>query len=351
MKRWAAIARFGGIGDNLIAGSPLMALKRMGYMTEMITAEPTHVVYHHNPHIDKLTVKKGGFSATDLFNSRDSEYDIFVHASHSVEGRHALFKAMTSFWWPPEYRRQLCGGSYLETIHDLAGVPYDMGPLFFCSEEEKAHALITKRTIADRFILWVLSGTRVDKVYPYTTAAVPRIIREVGAPVVLMGGPSELEQQMARAVRDEVAIDNGSADGCHIAISKTDGGPKHWPLRSALSFALQADLVVTPDTGTAWAVAMEKMPKIVLISHASVENITKHWVNTTALSADPDRVPCWPCHRLHDTIDTCVPGKQGKPACVSDISVEALVAKVAEKWNEGGNVIHINTQKRYAVAS
>jgi ADP-heptose:LPS heptosyltransferase len=60
VKRWAGIARLGGIGDNLIAGSPLAALKRMGYMTEVITGQSdAHVVYHHNPHIDKLTLKLG----------------------------------------------------------------------------------------------------------------------------------------------------------------------------------------------------------------------------------------------------------------------------------------------------
>jgi ADP-heptose:LPS heptosyltransferase len=344
MKRWAAIARFGGIGDNLIAGSPLKALKRMGYMTEVLTAEPTHVVFHHNPYIDKITVRKATQgNATDLFNTRDKEYDVFVHASHSVEGRHALFKGMTSFWWSDEYRRKLCGGSYLETAHDLAGVPHDFGPLYHSSEEERANALKAKATIGERFLLWVISGTRVDKVYPYTTSAVPRIIREVGAPVMLMGGPGE--QEMAQAIRDQVVIDNGSSDGLYLAVTKSDGGPKHWPLRTSLSLALTADLVVTPDTGTAWAVAMEKMPKIVLISHASVENITKHWVNTTSLHADSDAVPCWPCHKLHDDISTCVPNKHGKPSCVSNISVETVVQTVAEKWRADQNVIHINPRR------
>ena len=47
MNRWAAVARFGGIGDNLIAASPLRALKRMGYMTEVITSPPNNSVFLH----------------------------------------------------------------------------------------------------------------------------------------------------------------------------------------------------------------------------------------------------------------------------------------------------------------
>jgi ADP-heptose:LPS heptosyltransferase len=105
---------------------------------------------------------------------------------------------------------------------------------------------------------------------------------------------------------------------------------------------MMADLVVTPDTGTAWAVAMEQMPKIVMVSHASAENITKHWVNTTTLHADPQRVPCWPCHRLHNDISTCVPDKDvGKgAACMGDISVETVVQAVDKAWSKpAGNVV------------
>jgi ADP-heptose:LPS heptosyltransferase len=351
MNRWAAIARFGGVGDNLIAGSPLAALKRMGYMTEVITGEPNHSLYFHNPHIDKLSIKitQRDLPQNDLpawqkwFESRANEYDVFVHASHSCEGRHALFKTMTAFWWPVEARRKICAGSYLETIHDIAGVPYEFGPLFYSSEEERIYALIVKKRIGERFILWVLSGTRVDKVYPYASMAVARIIKEIGAPVVLMGGPKEMEHSMATAIRDHVALANGSREGLHLAVPEDIiGSPKCWPLRTCLAFAQVADLVVTPDTGTAWAVAFEPMPKIVMVSHASKENITKHWFNTTTLHADPDRVPCWPCHRLHDDPSTCVENKEKNgAACISDISVERLVQTVAEQWTKGTNVIPI----------
>lgn len=348
MNRWACIARFGGIGDNLIAGSVLAPLKRMGYMTEVITGEPNHVVFHHNPHLDKLSVKKTerDLPQNDLpawqkhFESRAHEYDVFVHASHSCEGRHALFKTMTAFWWPQEVRRKICAGSYLETVHDIAGVPYDFGPLFYSSAEERTNALATKAQIGDRFILWVLSGTRIDKVYPYASMAIGRIIRELRAPVCLMGGPGDKEHAMATAIRDHVALQNGTREGLHLAVPEA-GGERCWPLRSSLAFAQCADLIVTPDTGTAWAVAFEPMPKIAMVSHASAENITKHWVNTTTLHADQDRVPCWPCHRLHDDTSTCVENREKNgAACISDISVERLVQTTAAQWTGERNIIH-----------
>lgn len=355
----------GGVGDNLIAASPLKALKRMGYMTEVLSCEGNHVVFQNNPYLDKLSLKKyskelikGGLENHDQwawqqwFENRADEYDLFIHASHSCEGRHAIFKTMTSFWWPQDYRRKLCAGSYLETVHDIGGVPLDLGPLFWPTAEEYANAYLTKQKIGERYILWVLSGTRVDKVYPYATMAVARILREVKAPVLLMGGPSEKEHAMASSIRDFVALNNGSREGLHLAVPAVGGGPNCWPLRTALTQALVADLVVTPDTGTAWAVAFEQMPKIVMVSHASAENITKHWINTTTLHADPARVPCWPCHRLHDGPETCVTNKEGNgAACISDISVERLVATVAEKWAQPSNVIAFPAVARGAGSS
>ena len=147
--RWAGIARLGGIGDDLIAASVLRPLKRLGYKTDMIAGEGNHVLFHNNPYIDKLSVKaKGDIPEGEewhkWFHSRSKEYDIFVHLSHSCEVRHALFPAMTQFWLPVEYRRKICAGSYLETVHDIAGIAYDFGPLFFPTEEERERAVTTK---------------------------------------------------------------------------------------------------------------------------------------------------------------------------------------------------------------
>lgn len=350
MKRWAGIARFGSIGDNLIAASVLHPLKRMGYLVDVITTPPSHVVYLHNPNIDKLSVigdtkrdlPQDGFAWQKWVEARGKEYDVFLHASHSCEARHALFRNSTEFWLPADYRRKLCAGSYLETVHDIIGMPYQFGPLFYASDEEKHYARLTKDKIGERCLAWVLAGSRIDKVYPYATIAIPRIIKEHDIPVVLIGAQTAKERSMAQAVKTAVEQTNSNRNGLYLL------GDKDWPIRSVLSFVQACDLVVTPDTGPAWAVAMEAMPKVVMVSHASAENITKHWVNTTTLHADPERVPCWPCHRLQeeDSIElTCVLNKEKNgSACISDISVEVLVDAVAQAWKRT-NVVQLSRQR------
>lgn len=357
MKRWAALCRFGGIGDNLIAVSPARALKRQGYMVEVITNDTNHQVFLNNPNIDKLSIKnvdsdvpKDGLQWQQFWGSRAREYDVFCHLSHSCESRHAVFQGMTEWWWPDEYRRKRCAGSYLETAHDIAGVPYDFGPLYYATDEEIERALETKKRIMGeaRCITWVLSGTRPDKVYPYTAFAVCRLIQETDAHVVLMGA-SALEFQMAETIQKTLQINIGSVDKLHLALSPTNseaGGEFNWPIRRSLAYAIHAsDVLVAPDTGPAWACSMYDMPKVILISHTSAENVTKHWVNTTTLTADANKVPCWPCHKLHDTLDTCVPNPENNgAACISNIPVETIVGLVKQKLEHPkGNVVAFRT--------
>jgi ADP-heptose:LPS heptosyltransferase len=344
--RWAGVARLGGLGDNLVAASVCRPLKRLGYNVEVITSAYYHMVFLNNPFIDKLSVKKDGEIPEGAewqkwFKGRAGEYDKFVNFSHSMEVRHALQVNSTPFWWPQDYRRKLCAGSYLETVHDIMGVPYEFGPLFYPTEEETDRAAQTrKEQIGGKYVAWVIAGSRIDKVYPYAAMAIARIIKELGISVVMVGhGGKQFEY--AKQMTEHVQRQNSDIKKLHLALAPGDsdpGGHQHWGVRRSLTQTLLADLVITPDTGMAWAVAMEPMPKIVTLSHASVENITKHWFNTTTLTADPDRVPCWPCHRLHDDISTCTPNKDmgQAAACISDIPVETLLSE-CKRLLEGRN--------------
>lgn len=349
MHKWAGICRFGGVGDNLIAASVLRPLKTLGYKVEVITtAKDTNCVFRNNPFINKLSLKKdgdipGGAEWQRWFEARRDEYELFVNLSHSCEYRHALFPDQTQFWWPQDYRRKLCAGSYLETVHDIVGVPYTFGRLFFPTGEERERALKSRNeTVGGSYVAWVLSGSRVDKIYPYAAMAIARIIRELNIPVVMVGvGGKQFE--MAKQIMEHVARQNGDHKNLHLALSpegSDPGGHQHWSIRRSLTQALYADLVITPDTGVAWATAFEELPKIVLLSHASKENITKHWQNTVTLAANVDRVPCWPCHRLHNDISTCTPNRDGghAAACMSDISVEAIL-NAAQTALQRGRVI------------
>lgn len=331
---WAAIARFGGVGDNLIAAAGLRALHAAGYKVEMISQAPQAVLFENNPFVDKLSVYEKGDLPSDQaawlawFNLRSKEYAHFLNLSHSIESRHAAFPGMTSFWWPAHYRRKLFAGSYIETVFELLDLPPVFGPLFFPTEAEKQQALATRRALGDGPIIgWCMSGTRLDKVYPQAPMVIARLIKELGAQVVMLAAPPPYRDfELCKQALDMVTAQNGSAAGLlHAGSPSMDN--QTWPIRRILTFAMGCDLMIGPDTGPMWGVAFEPLPKILLHSHASVENITKHWVNTTSLCADPRRVDCWPCHRLHDEGSTCRPNAWNNgAACISDISADTIVA-------------------------
>jgi len=336
MKPWCLVVRLGAIGDNLIASSVLPLLAR-DYNVEVMAQEPQHVVFENNPHIAKLTVRKPGDLPGDVnqwqafFVHRGREYAKWINLSHSCEAQLALFPGQTQFYWPASWRRKRCGISYLEYIHDIAevGGPYEPG--FFPTDEEKTHAAQTLDKVRGaggyRHVVGIaLSGSRLDKLWPYMPMLVAKLVRDLRVAVVMFG--SEKETPIAKRVQDFVAEYNGSHDGMHAAISPDPEKPS-WPIRRSLATLQACDLVIGPDTGLMWAVAAEAMPKIMLLSHASAENITKHWRNTVTLHADPEKVSCWPCHQLHDYIDTCRKAENAEAAaCIADIRDETVFLAV-----------------------
>jgi FkbM family methyltransferase len=336
-KGWACVVRLGAVGDNLIASSVLPYLREQHGKMEVICADPYHVIFENNPHIDKLTVKKQGTPGGDgmafqnYWLDRADDYEFFVHLSHTCEGLRAIAASQTAFYWPAEARRKLFGQSYLETVGDIAGVPYDrLAPDFYPTESEIENAQEIKRSIGGRYIAWVLSGSRWDKLWPHTMVAIARIIKEFRWPVIMTGVPGK-DHELAVLIVEHVRKANGEIDGLHLAMS-TDAANPAWPIRRVLTQVQQADVVVTPDTGPAWAVAMHDMPKIVMLGHAGLDSITKHWRNTITLHADPAEVPCWPCHLLHDSKESCqrVSGStDGVGAqCISNIGVESLMGAI-----------------------
>jgi FkbM family methyltransferase len=344
LETWAGVVRLGGIGDNLMVTAVLPYLKETYGKVEVITADPQHVIFENNPHVDRLTIKSRDdvpkHDAHHLYwHDRSKEYAFFADLTHTCEATGALFKSQTQFWWSAEARRKLCGKSYLEIVADVVGAPYEgLEPRFYPTEQETEAALALKERIGGRYAAWVISGSRVDKVWPYAPQAIARIIRELDMPVVLFGA-SHQEFEIAKVIQSRVQDANGDDGGLHLALSPDPTRPS-WPIRRLMTQVQAADIAIGPDTGLMWGVASEPTFKVVLLSHASPINITKYWRNTISLTADPIRVPCWPCHQLHDNIESCqrTSGRKGEggAACISSITTEQVLRMVKHILEMGG---------------
>ena len=89
-------------------------------------------------------------------------------------------------------------------------------------------------------------------------------------------------------------------------------------IRESLTLAQHCDLMLGPETGVMNGVAFETVPKVLLLSHSSVNNLSRDWTNTESLT--PANTPCYPCHRLHYSREFCPEDKEtGAAACAADI--------------------------------
>jgi ADP-heptose:LPS heptosyltransferase len=320
--KWCLVVRLGGIGDHLIVSSVLPRLKAEGWMIAYMSQKPTNIVVHGNPHIDRHIEIENGIPAEDFvkfFEMQKKSYDRVLNFSETIEKALLLRNDQLAFYWEPETIRDYCGVNYLEQTHRFARVDQVYRPEFFPTQEESDEIDSYIEGWGGKVVGVQVAGSNFDKMNPHLPEIVTKILLAVpDAKVMLLGGASKRDTTLMEGVIETVRHWTASLMRVKNASQK--------PIRWALTFAKKCDLLIGPDSGLMWAGSFEPVPKIVMLSHASPENITKHWVNTTTFHADQS-VGCWPCHKLHHGPDTCTLDTRTKSAlCMASINPDAVVA-------------------------
>lgn len=305
-----AVVRPGGFGDAIWASSILPALKAEGYQVTVYVDPQGEQVLRLDPYIDALVLTGDLITPNEELGSfyahEEQRYDRWINLVESVEKNMIAVPNDLRFYWTDAERRRVFGGSYIEAVHNRAGVPHDFRQKFYPSPDERAKAL-AREVRGRKTAVIAASGSTMPKWWPHVDALADQLIAR-GYEVWVLGELRKL--QLAKRP--------------HLHVVGID-----WSLREALAFAQIADLVVGQDTGLLNAVALEQMPKVVLLSIASAENLTKHWKNTIALQGD---APCFPCHRIHYVQHGwhhCNHDEAaGAALCQSTISVDQVMAAV-----------------------
>lgn len=309
-EKRAAVVRYGAFGDQIQASSLYPTLKKQGYHVTVYTIESGYDITKHDPHIDKFIIQGKDQVPNQYLGHywahEAKKYDKFINLSESVEGSLLALQGRPMHGWPSELRHKMLNVNYNEITHDIAGLPYDFKQKFYPSDEEKSWAKNEKSKIGGTVILWSLAGSAVHKTWPHLDAALARIlIQHKDVKVVLVG--DTLCQLLEQGWENEPRIIRRSGV---------------WSIRQSLSFAQIADMVIGPETGVLNAVGMENVPKIIMLSHSSEENLTKHWKNTTVLVP---KTKCHPCHLMHYNFDYCHQDEAtGTAQCQADISPDEV---------------------------
>lgn len=294
-KKTCAVIRYGAWGDGIQTSSILPGLKEQGYHVTLYTTPRCFEVLQYEPLIDRVIMQDSeqvpNHWLGPFWEYLSKKYDKFVNLSESVEATFLAMPDRMAYKWATEARHMVMDGNYWEFMHKAASVPFER-PMsrFVASDEEKKWALAEKKKIGGApTILWALAGSSIHKVWEGIDHVIARIMLGFPGAKVVTVGDQRCKDILEAPWEKETRVVRRSAV---------------WSIRQTMAFAQVCDVVIGPETGVMNAVCMEKMPKIVLLSHSSVNNLTRDWINTYSIfSVD---TPCYPCHKLIYNWDQCV---------------------------------------------
>lgn len=303
----------------------LPRLKDEGYHVTAFVTKSGKEVIKHDPRIDKILIHETDsipeHELQDYWDGLAKDYDKFINLSGSIEDNLLISDLSEKFKaWDKSLRHKFCDRNYYdETIrwsgYDPKNWEYDKNPNLYFTRNERSWARRVRQKYRDKFIiLWTLSGSSLHKSYPYTEYVLTNLFAEFKDILVFFVG--DVACQLIQFKHPQVKGYSGI-----------------WPIRKSLIMTEWVDLVVGPETGVLNAAAGCDTPKIVLLSHSTENNLSKHWVNTVALYS---LVPCYPCHVLHLSPHSCPTDPQLKtPVCMSKlpaIMVYNAIKKEYLKW-------------------
>jgi ADP-heptose:LPS heptosyltransferase len=340
-EKTVCISRFGGFGDMLQMSNILPELKRQGYHVTINTTPAGQDIIRHDPHVDDWLILDPDLVPNHelpaFWEALARRFDKLVQLSESVEGTLLAMPGRANHMWPQAVRQVVLNKNYLEWTSFLAELPYLSEARFYPTEVEAHHAeldlvdirrarapndlMIGMPTPDVFFIMWALAGSSVHKFSPHMDAVIARILVDLPEAVIIFTGD----------------------EACQILETGWELEPRVYrksgkqTIRETLALAQKVDLVIGPETGVLNAVAFEEdVAKVVMLSHSSVENLTKHWFNTQSLA--PIGTACYPCHMLHYGKTYCNTDQvTGAAQCQVDIPAGAIfnaIKAAYDDWKE-----------------
>lgn len=323
-KKSACVVRYGGYGDMLQSAAILPALKRQGYRVTVMTTPRGQSVIEHDPHVDEFYIQDENqvpnHLLTEFWEAHAVKYDRFINLSESIEGTLLALPGRAPHLWPHDVRHKYMNRNYHEFTAELAGVEFAPEGKFYPTKQEsaKAASLVGAGEFA---VVYALSGSSQHKFYAGMDSVIANLLLNIPNVRIFMTGD----------------------EACKLLEQGWDSEPRitllsgKQTIRETLALAQKANVVVGPETGVLNAVAFDfGVAKICLLSHSSVENLTKHWINSYPI--EPVDTPCYPCHRMHYGMKYCREHEEtGTAMCQMSIDPQRIVDAVMAVYGKSSN--------------
>jgi predicted SAM-dependent methyltransferase/ADP-heptose:LPS heptosyltransferase len=310
-EKTAGIVRIGGNGDALWAASVAAHLHEQGYSVTAYVAQNGEEVLRYDPHFAAITVLPQGILSDDelieYWAHEAVKFDKWVNLIGSVETRLLPHQSGQDFYLPAPVRHKLMNHNYLDMVHAYSELP-DGTPSrqkFYPNADEVKWAKETRDRLKGNLVVISPTGSGLFKAWPHTQKLM-ELLADEGIYSIMVGDLKHLP--------DLDLVERNGIEYGHVV-------GQEFPLRLAMTLCLFADAFVGTESVFANVVAMESMPKVMMLSHSSHENLTRDWSNTAALSAP---VSCHPCHRIHNAaaVMCARDTTSGLSACMASYSAE-----------------------------
>jgi ADP-heptose:LPS heptosyltransferase len=327
MKR-ALVIRLGAIGDMIVITPVLPVLKQDGYKVIMQTNKRGKRLVLHNPYIDEWLYHDESMPADaklwQYWAELSKNYDKTINYTHSIE---VAFAKKVNYVGPKfllEKRNNECNINFYDFALTMAGYPHIQGrrgEIYF-SKVEKRFARKIRDNYKNKFlIVWVMAGSAWHKIYPYSELVAQMFMEKYG------------DNTQIVTIGDEI-----------IKLIEFMSVPNVLKTRTAAVIE-QADLIIGPDTGAMHIAGCFNVPKILLCTAHTPENLSKHWLN--CINLEPENCYCHPCHRMATQPDECPADEDYKvdnmlgvrmPICITRIKPHRVLnamETVYQNWLRG----------------
>lgn len=341
-RKRCLVTRYGALGDSILAASTLPLLKREGYHITYNTTPMGYELLKADPHIDAFMIQDvdqvPNQELSPYWESlrREGRWDRIINLCESIEGALLKTPGHLDHLYSDEARRRLVGHkSYFEQTHDIAGVAREYDGRFYATPDEAVWSLGAIGALRGKerrpVVTLAMTGSSVHKIYPWWHVVMAWVLERTDAAVVICSDADHGKYMQDALIEQVGAKLPGEMGRIHARAGV-------WDIRQAMAAVQNVDVLVGPETGLLWSVAsLERVRKVVMLSHSSRENFCPGWKNLWALEAVS--TPCFPCHRLHSAVNKfefCHQDPNTKAAlCAANIDpkrvYQAITAVIGER--------------------
>jgi len=288
----ALVIRLGAIGDCIIITPLIKYLHDIGWEVIVNTNDTGMQVLKNNPNISKFIF----YPDNSVENHKLMEYFLNVFKKHdctrmfnlteSLETKLVLHPSFPQYNFTKQERYELCNKNYYEYTFEHVGLDYRdalsmginlIGDLYFETEEIDSMVEITSPYVDVFKILLPISGSGLNKIYPYWEEIFDNIYKYHKNFKIFTVGDETC--RLIEAEKDYIIQCSGK-----------------WSIRQSLIAPRFMDLAIGTDTGVMHAAGTCDVPKILLLGHDTKENISKTFLGKTRVINST--VNCAPCFRL-----------------------------------------------------